>query len=109
MLVLLFSTLHKWLLSHMLLDVITSERINAAWKALFLHLRNFSAIYSEEGDSCMMRILKEKNHELTEELAMIAYFGFRRIDTSPESTDQYPYFKARTEYCNYLLNQCTTP
>lgn len=108
MLVLLFTTLHMWLLTHMLLDVITSERINAAWKDLFLHLRKFSAIYSEEGDSCMMRKLKEKNHELMEELAETVYFGFRRIDTIPESTDQYPYFKAYAEYRNYLFNPCTS-
>ena len=50
MLVLLFSTLHMWLLTHMVLDVITSERINAAWKALFLHLRNFSAIKAHAND-----------------------------------------------------------
>ena len=39
---------------------------------------------------------------------MLVYFGFRRIDSRPESTDQYPYFKARKEYWNYLLNPCTT-
>lgn len=111
MFVLLFSRLYKWCLNHMMIDIQTSNRMNASWKSFFLHLRKFAAIYSElegNGDVYMMRKLKTTNMKIAAEIAEIAFFGFRRIDFLPGSLDQYPCIKSYAEYRNYLLNQCTT-